>query len=79
MAIKQPFPQSLWERYTLTNHAIVLPEHFEFASTGFYCKLRSYIEFQQKMPTMYDLLTINCTSIVHGDDEQSQKVNKHMT
>ena len=20
-AIKQPFPQSLWERYTLTNHA----------------------------------------------------------
>ena len=22
MAIKQPFPQSLWERYTLTNHVM---------------------------------------------------------
>ena len=23
MAVRQPFPKSLWERYTLTNHAII--------------------------------------------------------
>ena len=61
------------------NPMIVLPEHFEFASTGFYCKLRSYIEFQQKMPIMYNLLTIYCTSIVHGDDEELDEVSKYIT
>ena len=25
-AVRQPFPKSLWERYTLTNHAFCIPK-----------------------------------------------------
>ena len=37
------------------NPRIVLPEHFEFASTGFDCYFAVYIEFQQKIPIAYYL------------------------
>ena len=52
------------------NPRIVLPEHFEFVSTGFHCWLKTCIESEQKMPKSLLLLTSDCTSIVHSDDDK---------
>ena len=61
------------------NPRIVLPEHFEFVSTGFHCLLKICIESEQKMPKKLLLLTSDCTSIVHSDDDKWEKVTYHVT
>ena len=44
------------------NSRIVLPEHFEFASTGFDCYFTNYIEFPQKEPIKYKYLPVTAAA-----------------